>query len=113
MQKYEQDLQDMAEAYETRLSAFVSREKSGKSKNHFAQPPSSPVTWEDVLQQVEDSRTAWENKAKGKGGFIRQEARNFGHHARMASHWLNMLPAGDYGSIVCGGLKLLFGVGDN
>jgi hypothetical protein len=109
--KKEHDLQARAKALQKRLAAFMSSKKGIEPRNNFRQPQGSPVTWEDVLQEIENSRVKWENKANGN--IIRQQARNLGDRAKIARHWLDMLLGRDYRSFVCGGLKLLFGVGDS
>ena len=68
------------------------------------------ATWEDVLKEADRVRETWEDKAKKPENFFRRQARNMGNYAKLANPWIDLLPGGDYGAILCGGLKLVFGV---
>lgn len=85
-------------------------ESGSKAKHGVSYNNNKRITWEDVLIEVEKARESWENKAKGKKGLFRKRARDGCDKARLANPWLELLPGGDYGSTVLGGLKLIFGV---
>lgn len=67
-------------------------------------------TWTEVLQEVEDSSSRY-NEPDGVWGKIRKAFRKSAGKADIASAWLTLLPnQSEYFSILCGGLKLIIGV---
>lgn len=69
-------------------------------------------SWAEVLDQVELAKEEYDRKAKGKKGMFRKAGRYIGDHADIIDPWLQLIPDTDYSSVVCGGLKFVFGVGN-
>ena len=67
-------------------------------------------TWDEVLREVDNAKEVYELKAKGNKGMHIRVGRAIGAHSDVVSPWLELLPNGDYSSIICGGLKFVFGV---
>ncbi|CAG8949095.1 hypothetical protein HYFRA_00002224 [Hymenoscyphus fraxineus] len=65
--------------------------------------------WDEVLETVDSAKAAYGDKAKGKKGIHIRAGRGISNRANNLSPWLELLPDGDYSSIICGGLKLVFG----
>jgi len=90
------------EAYETRT------EVGSKFKTEVADKPIH--TWEDVLAEVERAEVVYSD-ASGAWGKIQKGLRKFGSNARAFEAWASLLPSeSEYTSVLCGGLKLIFGV---
>ena len=75
-------------------------------------------TWQEVEDIIEQACKAYEMKGKtGSLGRIRGLGRKIVKYSSKATDgidgqgWLSLLPTGDYSGILCGGLKLVFGVG--
>ena len=67
-------------------------------------------TWEEVMEKASQAEEVYQDKAKGKKGIFRRSWRKVGDAGPAINPWLELLPDGDYSSILCGGLKLVFGV---
>ncbi|CAG8981062.1 hypothetical protein HYALB_00008216 [Hymenoscyphus albidus] len=65
--------------------------------------------WDEVLETVDSAKEAYGNKAKGKKGIHIRAGRGMSNKANDLSPWLELLPNGDYSSMICGGLKFVFG----
>lgn len=65
--------------------------------------------WAEVLDVVESAKEAYEKKAKGKSGIAIKAGRYVSNKADVISPWLELLPNGDYSTVICGGLKFVFG----
>lgn len=67
-------------------------------------------TWEEVLEEVEKAAKSF-NDTSSTWGKVRQVFRSMGNNNKVFTVWLDILPTqSQYCSIVCGGLKLIFGV---
>lgn len=67
-------------------------------------------TWDEVLEAVNEASQQYE-EPKGHWGRIRKSLRKFGRDSRAFDAWAQTLPSqSQYFSIICGGLKLIFGV---
>ena len=68
-------------------------------------------TWEEVLAEVNAASERY-NDVPGFWGKIRQGLRSFGTKNQVFDAWSGLLPTQSlYLSVLCGGLKLIFGVG--
>lgn len=67
-------------------------------------------SWDEVIQEAKDAEQKYNSKAKGLGGIGHKAVRFVGDHAADTSPWLSLLPNGEYTSVLCGGLKLVFAV---
>ncbi|KAJ5494611.1 hypothetical protein N7463_010698 [Penicillium fimorum] len=68
-------------------------------------PSGQKVHWSDVMKQLQNAQSYYENRHGG--GPIGKALSKFGRYTESLKGWLDLLPAGDYGSTICGGLKLL------
>ena len=67
-------------------------------------------TWEEVLEEVDKAAQSYNDNSTGWGK-VRKAFRSVGNNEKVFAAWLNLLPAqSQYCSIICGGLKLIFGV---
>lgn len=68
----------------------------------------------DVMKAIEDARMKYDEKErKGFFGPIRRAFRGLGNNQDTCTAWLGLLPGeSEYFSIICGGLKMIFGVSD-
>lgn len=68
------------------------------------------TTWVDVLTQVTEAENAYLSRAKTKNvaGNVTKYLRKFSGSAKDFQSWLDVLPQGDYSSIICGGFKMIF-----
>jgi hypothetical protein len=65
----------------------------------------------DVLNSIEEARKKYDAKETGLFGPIRKAFRNLGEKENVCNAWLGLLPGeSEYFSIICGGLKMIFGV---
>ncbi|KAI9810740.1 MAG: hypothetical protein M1827_006078 [Pycnora praestabilis] len=64
--------------------------------------------WEEVEAEAERAVKAY--NTKGKKNPVRAVGKAMGNTAPAIKAWLDLLPDGEYTSIVCGALKLVFGV---
>lgn len=73
------------------------------------------TTWADVLTQINEAENAYKNRAKKKtvADFVTRCFRKFSGNAKYFQSWLDVLPQGDYSSIICGGFKMIFVVRDS
>ena len=69
-------------------------------------------TWDDVLDQVEIARNEYTGiRKEGYKKSIRHGLRKFSTAAPAIEGWLKLLPNDSiYGSVLCGGIKLILGV---
>ena len=65
-------------------------------------------SWDEVIRTAKDAEQKYNNKAKGPRGIGHKAARFVGDHAADTSPWLELLPNGEYTSVLCGGLKFVF-----
>lgn len=66
------------------------------------------ATWPDVIKAMNDSQSADEAKADGWKGVFHWGGRKIGGAAASVEPWLGLLPGDLFGSVLCGGLKLVF-----
>ncbi|KAF2800359.1 hypothetical protein K505DRAFT_229016 [Melanomma pulvis-pyrius CBS 109.77] len=83
----------------------IQKTQSRKKEQHSPSLPSTGATWKDVLYEGKTAKEGWERRAKGNKTLIRYVS----ERASLVNHWMSLLPGGDYGSIVCGVLKMVFG----
>lgn len=68
-------------------------------------------TWEDVKAEADKAVDAYNKKASSwRRNPFRSAGRAIGDKGAVTQTWLELLPAGEYTSIVCGAMKLVFGV---
>ncbi|KAJ5798298.1 uncharacterized protein N7503_007594 [Penicillium pulvis] len=68
-------------------------------------PSGQKVHWSDVMKELQNAQNYY--KTRHGGGPIGKALSKFGRYTESLKGWLDLLPAGDYGSTICGGLKLL------
>ncbi len=67
-------------------------------------------TWEEVLEVVDKANQA-HSDTSSVWGKVRRAFRSLGSNHKIFEAWINILPTqSQYASIVCGGLKVIFGV---
>lgn len=73
------------------------------------------TTWADVMAHLIEAENAYKNRAKKKtvAGFVTLCFRKFSGNAKFFGSWLDVLPQGDYSSVICGGFKMIFVVRDS
>lgn len=64
-------------------------------------------TWDQVLAEARLAEAAY---VKAGGNVFRKLGRSVGDHGPTINQYLRLLPEGEYSSILCGGLKLMFSV---
>ena len=67
-------------------------------------------TWDDVF---EAGKTAIEDYEKKGRGTVRGLGRKLGDYTPYLDTWSSLLPNGDYTSILCGALRMVFEVSRN
>lgn len=65
-------------------------------------------TWDQVLTEAQLAEAAY---VRAGGNVFRKVGRSIGDNGPMINQYLHLLPDGEYTSILCGGLKLMFSVG--
>jgi hypothetical protein len=68
--------------------------------------------WDEMMNYVQNVQEQYsKDKLKGSGGRVRSFARKFCEQARSLKAFVALMPSESlYGSVVCGSLKLIFGV---
>ncbi|KAJ5910364.1 hypothetical protein N7504_005007 [Penicillium tannophilum] len=94
-----QALNEVLQAFRRKLS------KSGQSQVGQPMPSGQKVHWSDVMKELQNAQNYY--KTRSGGGPIGKALSKFGRYTESLKGWLDLLPAGDYGSTICGGLKLL------
>ncbi|KAJ5836216.1 hypothetical protein N7447_002242 [Penicillium robsamsonii] len=94
-----QALNEALEAFRLKLC------KPSQSQVSQSIPSGRKVDWSDVMKQLQSAQSYYENRHGG--GPIGKALSKFGRYTESLKGWLDLLPAGDYGSTICGGLKLL------
>lgn len=107
LRRYEHEFKILAAQCEQEMQAFNLRDQTARGSTNKA---SAKASWEDVLDELDRAKDRWEAKTNGKSGVFRNSGRYLSGRASYISPWLDLLPSSDYGSIVCGGLKLIIGV---
>ncbi|MCJ1270774.1 hypothetical protein MMC22_010671 [Lobaria immixta] len=99
-------------SHTARFKGFISA-CSQKSKDHAlaAFEIASAHEWEDVEAEADNAIKVYNTKGKiWQKNPARVTGRAMGKIAPAIQAWLELLPDGEYTSIVCGALKLVFGV---
>lgn len=104
----EKEAENQTSHFKTVVEAFV--EANPLLRNLRSFDIRGAHTWDEVLKTVDSAKEVYESKAKGKKGIHIRAARGLSQNANDISPWLELLPDGDYSSVICGGLKLVFGV---
>ncbi|CAG8293691.1 unnamed protein product [Penicillium nalgiovense] len=94
-----QALNEALEAFRLKLC------KPGQSQASQPMPSGQKVHWSDVMKELQNAQNYY--KTRHGGGPIGKALSKFGRYTESLKGWLDLLPAGDYGSTICGGLKLL------
>ena len=70
-------------------------------------------TWNEILViQQKLSQEREDQSSVGLKGFLHKQGRRFGDNSESFKAWLDLLPTeSHYISVLCGGLKLILGVG--
>jgi len=90
------------------MEAYENTTAGSKFKTDVTHKPVH--TWDDVLAEVQQAQDTCSD-ASGIWGKIQKGLRKFGSNANAFEAWAGLLPSGsEYISILCGGLKLIFGV---
>lgn len=80
------------------------------SKSHGDLDLSDVNTWDQVLRVVDKASEKY-NDESGGWGKVRKAFRKFGRSNKVFEAWAEVLPSqSEYFSVLCGGLKLIFGV---
>jgi hypothetical protein len=86
------------------------QEATSHSNLHVELDLNSNFQWENVLEAVNEASELYQN-VPGAWGKIRKALRRFGKNNAVFTAWAEVLPSqSQYFSILCGGLKLIFGV---
>jgi hypothetical protein len=101
----EGDKQDFLKAME-----FYEANAEGKYKTHINMKKTHSM--KEVLNSIEEARKKYDEKESGVFfGQIRKAFRKLGEKENVCNAWLGLLPGdSEYFSIICGGLKMIFGV---
>lgn len=97
------------------VKAMKEYQKEAESKYRVDVNPNARHDWSEVenMAQVIQEKYS-EKESKGTRGKVRHFARKFCDHAKSFKTLIAFLPSESiYGSVVCGGLKLILGVGRN
>ena len=63
-------------------------------------PSAQKVHWSDVMKELQNAQNYY--KTRHGGGPIGKALSKFGRYTESLKGWLDLLPAGDYGSTICG-----------
>ncbi|KAJ5537846.1 hypothetical protein N7494_007325 [Penicillium frequentans] len=94
-----QALNEALEAFRLKLC------KTGQLQASQPMSSAQKVHWSDVMKELQNAQNYY--KTRHGGGPIGKALSKFGRYTESLKGWLDLLPAGDYGSTICGGLKLL------
>ena len=68
-------------------------------------------TWNDVMKLMEDNKAAYLDKKESAGvQAINIFFAKLGDRGETFSAWLELLPSGEYSSVICGAFKLVIKV---
>ncbi|KAJ5703973.1 hypothetical protein N7493_011111 [Penicillium malachiteum] len=99
------------EALNQALEAFrLKLCKSSESKVSQPVPSDRKVPWSDVMKELRNAQNYY--KTRHGGGPIGKALSKFGRYTESLKGWIDVLPSGDYGSTICGGIKLLLSAVD-
>ncbi|KAJ5726048.1 uncharacterized protein N7483_007405 [Penicillium malachiteum] len=94
-----QALNEALEAFRLKLC------KPGQSQVSQPVPSDQKVHWSDLMKELRNAQNYY--KTRHGGGPIGKALSKFGRYTESLKGWLDVLPSGDYGSTICGGIKLL------
>ena len=98
-----QHFREATSAYEKAAAAADPKYKAVMDWDHVH-------TWEEVLDVI-DKAAESHNGTSGAWGKVRKSFRSVGNNHKVFATWINLLPTqSQYASVVCGGLKVIFGV---
>jgi hypothetical protein len=96
------DFCDIIHQYEISLSTQIPGTRINVRGTH---------SWDEVIRAAKDAEAAYHAEAKkGAKGAVRGYLRRFGDYSAAITPWIGLLPSDQYFSVLCGGLKLVFGV---
>ncbi|KAJ5711172.1 hypothetical protein N7488_005328 [Penicillium malachiteum] len=99
-----QALNEALEAFRLKLC------KSSQSKVSQPVPSGQKVPWSDLMKELRDAQNYY--KTRHGGGPVGKALSKFGRYTESLKGWIDVLPSGDYGSTICGGIKLLLSAVD-
>ncbi|KAL8841966.1 MAG: hypothetical protein Q9176_002903 [Flavoplaca citrina] len=92
-------------AFLLEIEAFEREDRQHSRIRHDIAPESD---WDAVLKTAENAKLDAEVTAiKGMSGAVRKLARRLGDAGPTFRAWLQMLPTDSYGSVICGGFKII------
>lgn len=111
-QYFEGSARQLAEACGKQIHSYLAKRQAEKIVRSGGKTAESPIqaTWEEVLEEVQNAKGHWESKTTGLMGMPCRAFRGVEKSAQYANPFLKLFPDGEYTSILCGGLKLIFGV---
>lgn len=62
--------------------------------------------WSEVIDMAQQAQGLYNNRAKGVPGSATRLFRFLGKNAPAIEPWIELLPNGDYSSLICGALKI-------
>jgi hypothetical protein len=74
--------------------------KPGQFQVSQPMPSGQKVHWSDVMKELQNAQNYY--KTRHGGGPIGKAISKFGRYTESLKGWLDLLPAGDYGSTICG-----------
>ena len=81
-------------------------QKSAKEKSLQTFNIRDQHNWDEVFVAAQQAQNEYVTKSMGVGNAVAE----LGDQALALEPWLDLLPSGEYTSILCGGLKLIFKV---
>ncbi|EFW98416.1 hypothetical protein CMQ_4268 [Grosmannia clavigera kw1407] len=67
--------------------------------------------WDEVLQEIQTTTQRWSNGPR-RGSKVAQVISRLGNSSEAFNSWIQLLPAGDYGSSICGAFTLIIGAAE-
>ena len=89
------------------MKKYERHEKPKKKSNLKLQ---ANHTWKEAIAYAENAKRAYQARAEGSNTWksIRRCFWKFSRNANAFESWLDVLPEGDYSSVLCGGFKMIF-----
>ena len=100
--KYQSAIIDHGRSFAEALEIY---QKNHEDQSVAAFDIREKCTWDEVFREARFAESQY--KSAGK---VRQVFRSVGDHASLIEPWIELIPDGDYGSSLRGGLKLIFKV---
>ena len=105
---FRHDIEIEKQRFQEALIAYQTKTKGSRYNTNI--DLNALHTWEEVLEAVDEASTQYA-QIPGLWGKIRKGLRRFGKNNQAFIAWAEVLPSqSEYFSILCGGLKLIFGV---